>query len=179
MLELPFIINSPDFEPDSERQAIFLDSNDIDEEKGKISNPGIKKMILLKSKEMYKTLIEYICKNEIKKRYLLARGLRSVPYITRFFDSKWYGEYFISSMRNILVIFPIVWNGEQYAKLTELYFPLIECYESEDDQNKAYNFISILYNNNVPTLEQSKIFEKALWKNDIRIFYCQSLGTNR
>ena len=53
-LELPFIINCPDFEPDSERQAIFLDGNDINNETGKISNPGINKMILLKSQEMYK-----------------------------------------------------------------------------------------------------------------------------
>ena len=75
----------------------------------------------------------------------------------------------MSSMRDILLNFPIVWNGEQYVKLTEIYLPLTESYEKEDDKKKAYNFISILYENKVPTLRQSKIFEKNLWKNDSRI----------
>ena len=47
--ELPFIINSPDFEPDSERQTILLDGKERNEELGKITEPGINKMILLKS----------------------------------------------------------------------------------------------------------------------------------
>ena len=86
VFELPFIINSPDFEPDSERQTILLDGNDINEETKKISDPGINKMILLKSQEMFKKLMKYICANDIKNRYLLLRGLKSIPNIERFFD---------------------------------------------------------------------------------------------
>ena len=88
--ELPFIINSPDFEPDSERQTILLDGDDTSTETGKISDPGINKMILLKSQEIYKTLCNYICFHEIKARYLLARGLKSPPNIIKFFDKNWY-----------------------------------------------------------------------------------------
>ena len=124
--ELPFLINSPDFEPDSERQTILLDGNDINEETGKISDPGINKMILKKIQGTYKTLIDFICNNNIKSRYLLARGLKSIPYITRFFDREWYEKNFMVPMREILIVFPIVSNKEHYNKLTEIYLPMIE-----------------------------------------------------
>ncbi len=43
---LPFIIDSPDFEPDSERQTILLAGNDVNEESGKISDPELIKWFL-------------------------------------------------------------------------------------------------------------------------------------
>jgi hypothetical protein len=82
--ELPFIINSPDFEPDSERQTILLDGNDINEETGKISDPGINKMILLRIIKIYKEFLDYLCylcKKNIRKRYFLIIGINSIPQI--------------------------------------------------------------------------------------------------
>eukprot|EP00833_Pecoramyces_ruminatium_P018239 jgi/Orpsp1_1/1192271/evm.model.d7180000091887.1 len=116
--EFPFIINSPDFEPDSERQAILLDGNEIDEKDGKISDPGINKMILIRAQEMYKVLLDCITNMDIKKRYLLTRGIRNTPYITRFFDSEWYEMNFINPMRDILIQYPIVPSFEE-SKLIE------------------------------------------------------------
>jgi len=169
--ELPFIINSPDFEPDSERQTILLDGNDVNEESGKISDPGINKMILRRSQEAYKTLIDYICNNDIKSRYLLARGLKSVPYITRFFDREWYEKNYMIPMREILIDFPIILNGKQYNKLTEKYLPMIEVYNEIEDKNNIYSFMVKLYNNEVPSFEESKNIEKYIWLNDERIKY--------
>ena len=169
--ELPFIINSPDFEPDSERQTILLDGNDINEETGKISDPGINKMILLKSQEMYKTLINYICENGIKSRFLLAKGLKTLPYITRFFDRNWYENNFMNSMRDILINYPIVWNGEKYKKLSEICIPMINSYHDIVEQKKVYDIISILCKNKVPIFEESKNFERSLWSNDKRIHF--------
>ena len=171
VFELPFIINSPDFEPDSERQTILLDGNDINEETKKISDPGINKMILFKAQNMYKTLINYICSTDIKNRYLLARGLAIVPYITRFFDSKWYKENFMIPMREILLEFPLVWNGKQYIKLTHIYLPIINIYSHNEVQKSAYAFISKICDNNVPTFEESKNLEKYIWENDKKINY--------
>ena len=65
--ELPFYINSLDFEPDSERQALLLDGDEKDEKTGKISAPGINKMILLKAAEIYKSLLDYIDQINLKK----------------------------------------------------------------------------------------------------------------
>lgn len=82
--ELSFIINSPDFEPDSERQTILLDGKERNEELGKITEPGVNKMILLKSQEMFKKLMKYICANDIKNRYLLLRGLNLFQILQNF-----------------------------------------------------------------------------------------------
>ena len=168
---LPFIINSPDFEPDSERQTILLDGEYTNEKTRKISDPGINKMILLKSQNMYKNLVNYICSSEIKSRHLLIRGLKSIPYITRFFDREWYEKNYIIPMREILIYFPIVWNGKRYKKLTEIYLPIINNYEEIEEQRRVYSIISILCNNQVPTFEESKNYEKTIWSKDKRLNY--------
>ena len=171
LFELPLIINSPDFEPDSERQTILLDGTDINEETGKISNPGINKMILIKIQEAYKIIIDYISNNEIKSRYLLLTGLKSIPHITRFFDKEWYEKNFMNPMKEILINFPIVWNGKQYYKLTEIYLPMTENYPELEDRKKIYNIISELYNHEVPTFNEAKKFESYIWLNDERSKY--------
>ena len=69
--KFPFFINSPDFEPDSERRYLLLDGKEINEKTGKISEPGINKMILLRVTKIYKDFLDYVCKMDIRKRYLL------------------------------------------------------------------------------------------------------------
>ena len=172
--EFPFFINSPDFEPDSERQAILLDGNEKDENTGKISTPGINKMILLRTTKIFKLFLDYINKINVGKRYLLTRGLVSIPHITRFFDSKWYEKNFLTIMRDILIEYPIIWDGSKYKKLTEVYIPLLNDYnENNNDENKRkeYNFISQLYDNRVPSYDDSISFEGRIWDNDSRIEY--------
>lgn len=169
--ELPFIINSPDFEPDSERQTILLDGKERNEELGKITEPGINKMILLKSQEMFKKLMKYICANDIKNRYLLLRGLKSIPNIERFFDGDWYKKNFMIPMRKILLNFRIVLIDDQYYKLTEIYLPIIQNYEELKDQKKVYSFIAKLYDGYVPSFIETKNFEKNIWEKDKDINY--------
>ncbi|OUM68466.1 hypothetical protein PIROE2DRAFT_3755 [Piromyces sp. E2] len=167
--ELPFFMNSPDFEPDSERQALLLDGNDINKF-GKISDPGINRMILLRSFSIYREILEYISHSDIKKRYLLTRGLCTTPYVTRFFDSKWYEEMFIKPMRNILLEYPVVWNGSEYKKFTDVFIPIIN-YNTENDKKKAFNIISQLFHSKVPSYDESINIDKNIWKNDARIKY--------
>ena len=71
-------------------------------------------------------------------------------------------------MRNILLEYPIIWNGNNYKKIAEVYIPKINIYD-ENLKEKAYNFISHLYNNRVPSYEESIIIEKWLWEDDKRI----------
>ena len=103
-----------------------------------------------------------------KKRYFLIKGINSLPKIN-FFDIKWYEKIFISSMRDIALEYPIVWNGKEHKKLTEVFIPVINYYDEEIKRKKVYNYISELNNNRVPSFEESKIFEKIIWKNDSRI----------
>jgi len=53
--------------------------------------------------------------------------------------------------------------------LTDIFIPAINCYDQEIKKKKVYNYISELNNKRVPSFEESKIFEKIIWKNDSRI----------
>jgi len=161
--ELPFIINSPDFEPDSERQSIFLDGEEIDEKTGIISDVGINKMILKESQEMYKNILFSICSINIGKRYMLARGLRSIPNVTKYFDREWYKDSFMSIMRALLLLFPIVFDGQQYMSISDSYIPN---YEKERNKKQAYTFISQIYSNTVPSFDESIHLEKYIWRDE-------------
>ncbi|ORY74951.1 hypothetical protein LY90DRAFT_632928 [Neocallimastix californiae] len=169
--ELPFIINSPDFEPDSERQSIFLNNDDIDEKTGKISDSGINRMILKRSQTMFRNILKCVCNNDIMKRYILAKGLRNIPQVKKFFDREWYKKYFIDPMRNILHDYPIVWNGTKYVKLNEVYIPDVKNYKNRTDRMKAYRFIYKLYDEKVPSFNESLNIEQNIWRNDNRIKY--------
>ena len=127
-------------------------------------------MILLRITEIYKDFLDYICKSDIRKRYFLIKGINSLPKIN-FFDIKWYEKIFISSMRDIALEYPIVWNGKEHKKLTEVFIPVINNYDEEMKKKKVYNYISELNNKRVPSFEESKIFEKIIWKNDSRIIF--------
>ena len=172
--KLPFIINSQNFEPDSERQSILLDGKEINEITGKISDQGINKMILSKSKQMFENLLECLCKENIRNRYYLARGLTSIPENDEIqsFDRIWYKDNFVEPMRDILIKYPIVWNGKEYIKLENL--PNVKYYDESDSdttQCEAYNFIAKVYEQQVPTYEESIQLENYIWKNDDRIKY--------
>jgi len=171
--KLPFIINSQNFEPDSERQSILLDGKETNEITGKISEQGINKMILLKSQQMYENLLECLCNDDVvRKRYLLARGLTIIPKNDEIqnFDHEWYKEKFVKPMRDILIKYPLVWNGEQHIKLTDIHLPIIK-YNNDDIQLQAYNFISQVYEKKVPTYEESIQYKDHIWKEDNRIKY--------
>eukprot|EP00833_Pecoramyces_ruminatium_P011209 jgi/Orpsp1_1/1185241/evm.model.c7180000092897.1 len=72
-------------------------------------------------------------------------------------------------MRNILLSYPVLWNGNQYKKISELYIPN---YSMERNNNKyqIYKFISQLYDE-VPSYEESINIEKYLWNDDNTIDY--------
>jgi len=87
------------------------------------------------------------------------------------FDHKCYRKSFVKPMRDILMKYPVVWNGEQYIKLTDVNLPLIKYYRDPEIRKQAYNYIFQVYNGNVPTYEESLQFESYIWRKDERIKY--------
>jgi len=172
--EIPFIINSPDFEPDSERQSLLLngDESKLKNNKKVITDPGINKMILSKSQDTFKTLLNCLCKSNIGNRCLLIRGLNNTFDEIQNFDPVWYENHFSQPMRSILINSPIAWNEKQnqFVNLTEIKLPIIN-YENKEDLQKAYNLISEIYDHNVPSFNEMIYFEKHIWKNDEKINY--------
>ena len=128
-------------------------------------------MILKRSQTMFRNILKCVCNNDIMKRYILAKGLRNIPQVKKFFDREWYKKYFIDPMRNILHDYPIVWNGTKYVKLNEVYIPDVKNYKNRTDRMKAYRFIYKLYDEKIPTFEKSLNIEQNIWRNDNRIKY--------
>ncbi|KAK8897658.1 hypothetical protein M9Y10_015621 [Tritrichomonas musculus] len=91
---LPFSINSPEFEPSTERNNLPL--------LGEIAEVASNKNLLLTSLALYENLIDELLKNNCSNIYQLARGLNldKCPY--KSFDLVWYEENFLKPMRNIL-----------------------------------------------------------------------------
>lgn len=73
---MPIYLNSPDFEPDSERESLILIGEDILADKDVISEGGINRLILKESIELYDSLVSYFSVNGYHKLYLLAKGLK-------------------------------------------------------------------------------------------------------
>jgi hypothetical protein len=71
---MPLFLNSPDFEPDAEREFLFLDGVDFDQQNNVISDAGINKMILKESVYLDEKLVEYLsrCNRDV---FLLSKGL--------------------------------------------------------------------------------------------------------
>ena len=103
---LPFILNSNDFEPSTERQEILLDGEEIkkDEKRNNKEIPtdvGINRYILRRTYELYENIVAYCSNNEYNNLLLLSRGLKDIPKVRKYFNEKWYEENYMKEMRNI------------------------------------------------------------------------------
>lgn len=99
---LPVYLNSPDFEPDSERESLILTGDDILADKGVISEGGINRLILQKSVGLFKTITEYLCNSEYNKLFLLAKGLKKTPNFEKNFNKNWFEQKIILPYREVI-----------------------------------------------------------------------------
>ncbi len=119
---LPIYLNSPDFEPDSERESLLLVGNDSEEhsELGTIiSVVGINRLILKESVALYESLVAYLSKNENEyhKLFLLAKGLKKVPKFEKNFNKEWFEDEIIKPYREVLKKYAVVETKSGNQKL--------------------------------------------------------------
>jgi hypothetical protein len=117
----PIYLNSPDFEPDSERQSLLLDGA-VDWEEHKelgtiITVRGINRIILKESIDLYDSLVSYACNNGYKKLHLLAKGLKRTPDFDKNFNKDWFEKEMILSYREVLKKYNIVETVSNNQKL--------------------------------------------------------------
>ena len=118
---LPIYLNSPDFEPDSERQSLLLDGF-VDWEEHKelgtiITVRGINRLILKESIDLYDSLVSYICKNGYHKLYLLAKGLKRTPDFENNFNKDWFEKEITLPYRDVLKQYEVVETDSVNKKL--------------------------------------------------------------
>jgi hypothetical protein len=103
---MPVIINSPDFEPDSERVGLILDGPDLDFETQKITEAGINRLILLETIPLFQEIVSFLAASHHNLHFLL-RGLSSIPSLPTF-DREWFKTQIVKPYRDILIQFAIV-----------------------------------------------------------------------
>ena len=168
---LPIILNSNDFEPSTERQEILLDGSEIKkDEKNNIEIPtdvGINRYILRRAYILFENIIKYCSENKFNNLHLLARGLKLVPKVNRYFDKKWYEEHYMNDMRNILLKYPIIYNtNNELEYIKNIYFPIYDLYNDDNYMKTFYYLIKELFVN-VPRYEESIEWSKYLWEKNL------------
>ena len=168
---LPIILNSNDFEPSTERQEILLDGVEIKkDEKNNIEIPtdvGINRYILRRTYILFENIIKYCSENKFNNLHLLARGLKCVPKVNRYFDKKWYEEHYMNDMRNILLKYPIIYNtNNELSYIKDIYFPIYDLYNDDNYMKTFYYLVKELFVN-VPRYNESIEWSKFLWEKNL------------
>jgi len=118
---MPFYLNSPDFEPDSERESLLLDGSDDWEEHSELGTiitvRGINRLILKESIELYESLVSYLSENDYHKLFLSAKGLKRTPDFEKNFNKDWFEKEIILPYREVLKKYAIVETESGKQKL--------------------------------------------------------------
>ena len=167
----PVIINSPDFEPDTERQSLLLSGQVWNEEKNVITETGINHLIYEQVFPLYERLVAYLSEAKYGCMYNLASGLVEVKKHDNT-DKEWYTENVIKKYRSVLLKYAVVkpYEGETYRKLTDC---IIVKETKVEDEKALYGLISSLY----PTalVAENHEWAEVLWRDDLRVWSTKEL----
>lgn len=167
---MPIYLNSPDFEPDSERQSLLLDGS-VDWEEHKelgtiITVRGINRIILKESIQLYDSLISYICNNGYHKLYLLAKGLKRTPDFEKNFNKEWFEKEMILPYREILKKYRIVETESGNQKLfDDANNPnIIIPSGNKDERKRIYALANDLFPTKLPLEKYASSWALFAWK---------------
>jgi hypothetical protein len=164
---MPILLNSPDFEPDSERESLILIGEDLLEGKGVISEGGINRLILKESINIYDSLVSYLSENNYHKLYLLAKGLKRVPDFEKNFNRDWFEKEIMLSYREVLKKYKIVETEIGNQKLFDddnkpnIMIPA----GSKEVRQKIYSLASELFPNCLPIEKYASNWASLAWKD--------------
>ncbi|ELP92730.1 hypothetical protein EIN_371420 [Entamoeba invadens IP1] len=173
-LQLPFLLNSPDFEPDSEREALYLSGSEFDEDKI-ITDVGTNKLILkqvfIKANTSfendYERLVDYLISNKYKELHLVARGLSKNPSIEKHFDSRWYQTEILEKMRKTVMNKTLVEtdNGLQPMYKGKNINIRIPTMDDENENFKKFYELLKLYGYKMPLFDKLKSWNSIMWES--------------
>lgn len=105
---MPIYLNSPDFEPNSERENLWLSEGKFEADTDIVSKSEINRLILIESISLYESLVKYLSENDYHKLHLLAKGLKKTPRVDDKFNSEWFKNEIIDPFRNVLTRHKVV-----------------------------------------------------------------------
>ena len=171
-LEEPIILNSPDFEPDEERQSLLLSGQNWDEEHNNISEVGINQIIYSKVYSLYDNLVSYLSSNSYGKLYLLANGLKKAKEHDKL-DEKWYSENVIKNYRDVLLKYPVVesYANKELKKLADCIFV-----KESKNENDVFSLLTSLYPDKL--IKDNLEWSQFVWEEGLDIWNTKDLCKN-
>ena len=171
-LEEPIILNSPDFEPDEERQSLLLSGQNWDEEHNNISEVGINQIIYSKVYSLYDNLVSYLSSNSYGKLYLLANGLKKAKEHDKL-DEKWYSENVIKNYRDVLLKYPVVepYANKEFKKLADCIFV-----QESKNKNEVFSLLTSLYPDKL--IKDNLEWSQFVWEEGLDIWNTEDLCKN-
>lgn len=164
---MPIYLNSPDFEPDSERESLILIGDDVLTDKGVISEGGINRMILKESLVLYENIVSFLTENKYKRLYLAIKGLKDTPNFEKNFNKKWFKEEIVAEYRNIVEKYNIVETSIGNQKIfKDDGTPNITIPKDskEEIQTEIYDLCKELFPNKIPLECYAKEWAMFAWK---------------
>ena len=170
-LNEPLIINSPDFEPDQERQSLLLSGITWNEEKDVITENGINRAIYEQVFPLYTKLIKYLTDNQFGRLYYLANGLDRTKKHEKL-DHDWYKPNVIDKYREILMQYPVAeaQDGSGYMKLGEC---IIVKEPVQKDEDKIYDLLKSVHP--AKLINNNHEWSEYLWKDGLSIWNTETL----
>lgn len=173
---MPIYLNSPDFEPDSERESLILIGEDMLADKEVVSEGGINRLILKKSIKLYDSLISYLSENKYHKLYLLAKGLKGLPDFEKGFNKEWFKKEMILPYRDVLRKYAIVETESGNQKLfnddntPNIFIPS----GNKEVRQKIYSLATELFPTKLPLEKYASNWALFAW-NDCGLFEKEDL----
>lgn len=173
-LDEPLILNSPDFEPDEERQSLLMSGQNWDDEHNNISEVGINQTIYSKIYSLYENLVSYLSENHFGKLYLLANGLKK-PKEHKKLDSKWYSENVLKGFRDVLLKYSVVepFYGTDYKKLSEC---IIVKEPKTENETFVFDLLTHLYPSRL--VKSNHEWAQHVWKDGLETWGTEELCNN-
>ncbi len=170
-LNEPLIINSPDFEPDQERQSLLLSGLIWNEEKDVITETGINRAIYEQIFPLYNKIVNYLTYGHYGKLYFLANGLDRAKTHEKL-DREWYKQGVINRYREILMQYPVVDAQDESGqkKLQECIFVKEPVQENED---KVYHLLQSIFPSML--VKDNHEWAACLWKEGLSLWNTELL----
>ena len=165
-LDSPVIINSPDFEPDEERQSLLLNGIDWNEESDMINEVGINRLIFAKSVPLYEALVKYVSEHSFKNLHLLARGLKNAKEHDKL-NRKWYEDEVLKAYREVLSKYEVVtpYKGEGALKISECVFVKEG---TIDKENALFDLVTSTHGKQLAA--DNHAWSSMLWKEGLELW---------
>ena len=165
-LNEPIIVNSPDFEPDDERQSLLLTGDVWNEEKKVLTEMGINQLIYAQVFPLYERIVSYLSSNNFAKLYYLASGLNKTNSHKNL-DSDWYLNNVIKKYRDILLKYPVAqaYDSSSLKKLSDCLFVKER---SHTDETNIHSLISFIYPSQI--VKDNHEWACYLWRDELNIW---------